>query len=316
MRIIFQNPEYLWILAILPLLAIFHLFLFNVKKTLALKFSNFEALEKVSGKSSISYYKGFFSRRDLYFIFLKTIIYSFFILAISGAVLEYQGKASNFDFIIAIDSSSSMLANDFHPNRLEAAKEAALLFVDSVAKQTNIGIVSFSGEVFTNLIPTKNHFKVKNAIKSIEISAMGGTNIGDALITAANLLEGENPKKVILLTDGQANVGTEPMDSIGYLHSKNITAYPIGVATKEGGEVEFGFTSKLDEETLQMIAEKTNGKYYRAENKEVLEGAFREMASSTIKKVSLNISMALLIIGFVLLVFEWFLVSTKYRIVP
>lgn len=316
MKIIFTHPLYLWFLVILPILILAHLFVLKGRKSMALKFSNFEALEKVTKKSFITHHRGIITARSLILVLSRTLTYSFFILAISGIMLEYKGNVSGFDFVLAIDSSSSMLANDFSPNRLEAAKEAALMFADSVS-QADIGVVSFAGEVSTDLRPEKNSIQVKSSIKGIKLSGTGGTNIGDALITSANLFEGESPRRIILLTDGQSNTGTEPSDSLVYLKSKNITVYTIGVATMEGGQVSEGlFTSKLDETTLKQIAEDTNGKYYRASDKESLNKIFEEIASSTVNTTAFDLSWIFLMIGFVILAVGWFLASTKFRVLP
>lgn len=282
---------------------------------MALKFSNFLALEKVAEKSFLAYRKGFLTKRDILLLLLRTATYSFFILAISGIMIEYNENVSNSDFVLAIDSSSSMSADDFYPNRLEAAKESALLFTNSVAKQTNIGIVSFGGDVSINLGPTNKLKKVRDTIKDINLKETGGTNIGDALITSVNIFSGDNPKKIILLTDGQSNIGPEPIEAIGYLNSKNITTYTIGVATEKGGRA-IDFVSRLDEETLNTIAEQTNGRYYKAENKDILKKIFEEIASSTIKKIALDISWVCLAIGFIMLTLEWLLSTTKYSMLP
>jgi len=239
----------------------------------------------------------------------------FFILAISGIMLEYTGEVSNSDFVLAIDSSSSMLADDFAPNRLDAAKEAASLFTESVAKNTNIGIVSFGGEVSIDLHPTNNHRRIRDKISEIRISDIGGTNIGDALITSGNIFEGSNPKRIVLLTDGQSNVGPEPATAVGYLNSRNITVHAIGVATEEGGQAAL-FVSKLDEDTLREIAEKTNGGYYKAESNQVLALIFKEIASFTVKKETVALSWICLLIGFAILMLEWLLSSTKFRMLP
>lgn len=315
MKFIFTHPIYLWILLLLPILALAHIFVFKNKRPTALKFSNFEALEKVSGKSLLASTKGFLTKRDTILLIFRTATYLFFILAISGITIEYHGEVSNSDFVLAIDSSSSMLADDFHPNRLEAAKEAALLFTDSVAKNTNIGIVSFAGDVSTNLRPTNRFRQIRNTIMDINLKKTGGTNIGDALITSGNLFEGTNPKRIILLTDGQSNVGPEPIEAVSYLNSKNITVHTIGVATEQGGHA-IDFVSKLDEATLKTIAEQTDGKYYRAENNDLLKNIFEEIASFTIKKELLTLSWICLIISFIMLILEWFLSSTKYRMLP
>lgn len=315
MKFIFTHPIYLWILLLLPILVLAHIFVFKNKKPLALKFSNFEALEKVSKKSFSAFSRGFLTERDIILLIFRTMTYLFFILAISGIMIEYSGEVSNFDFVLVIDSSSSMLADDFSPNRLEAAKEAALLFTNSVAKNTNIGVVSFAGEVSTDLNPTNSFKKIRDAISNIEVKETGGTNIGDALITSTNIFEGTNPKRIILLTDGQSNIGPEPMEAVVYLNSKDITVHTIGVATKEGGHA-IDFVSKLDETTLKTIAEQTNGKYYRAENNDILKTTFKEIASFDIKKETFALSWVFLIIGFVFLILGWFLSITRYRILP
>jgi len=316
MRIIFTYPIFLLILLLLPLLFLAHFFVFRKKKPVALKFSNFLALEKVAGKSFLAHRKGFLTKRDVILLLLRTATYIFFILAISGVIIEYYGKVSDFDFVLAIDSSSSMLADDFRPNRLEAAKEAALLFTNYIGKQTNVGIVSFAGDVHTDLRPTNNIKEIKDSIEKIGIREAGGTNIGDALITSGNIFEGDNPKRIILLTDGQANIGPEPIEAVNYLKSKNITVYAIGVATKEGGQVGIEFISKLDEETLIIIAEQTNGRYYRAENRDLLKKTFEDIASFSVEKTSLNLSWIILITAFIILILEWFLATTKYRMIP
>lgn len=311
----FTHPIYLWILLLLPILVLTHIFVFRNKRPMALKFSNFLALEKVAGKSLLASRKGFLTKRDILLLILRTTTYSFFILAISGMMIEYSENVSNSDFVLAIDSSSSMSADDFYPNRLESAKESALLFTNSVAKQTNIGIVSFGGDISINLRPTNKPKKIRDTIKDINLKETGGTNIGDALITSVNIFSGDNPKKIILLTDGQSNIGPEPIEAIGYLNSKNITTYTIGVATEKGGYA-IDFVSRLDEETLKTIAEKTNGIYYKAGDKDILKKIFEEIASSTIKKISLDISWACLTIGFITLILEWLLSTTKYSMLP
>src|SRR3989338_4456186 len=91
--------------------------------------------------------------------------------------------------LIAIDSSSSMLARDFSPDRLESAKSAALSFINMVPKNTKIGIVSFAEDVKSGLHPTKDRRQLSQAIGAIKVSMTGGTNIGDALIKSANMLE-------------------------------------------------------------------------------------------------------------------------------
>ena len=318
MEIVFTNPQYLWLSLGIPVLAMIHLATLKKSRSLALKFSNFEALEKVSRGAFLGTpYKGLLTNRNLFLLLIRAITYLILILAISGPIVYYYGKASNFDFVLAIDASSSMLADDFKPYRLEAAKEAALIFVDSIPNKAKIGVVSFSGTVFIEQKLTNELNKVKDVIRAINIKESGGTNIGDALITSANLFGGDNPKVVVLLTDGQSNVGTQVEDAIKYAKENNVQAYTIGVATKEGGNIsDLSFVSKIDEETLQAIATLTGGKYFRAENEAVLNKAFNDVALSTVRRMSLDASWILLMIGLISLSLEWFIVSVKYKTIP
>ena len=268
-------------------------------------------------------YRGLFQNKNIFLLFLRLVIYAMLVFSVTGTTLWYTGKASDFDFVLAIDSSTSMLADDFNITRLEAAKEAAILFVDSAVRQSNIAVVSFASTVFVDKGLVSDKEEVKTIISLLDIKESGGTNIGDTLITSANLLtnkeakENETSKVIILLTDGQSNVGTPVDIALTYVKAREIVVHTIGVATEEGGKL-FGLDviSKLDEDTLKKIASQTNGKYFKAESKTILENAFKEIASFTEKRISLNISWILLIIALALLAMEWLLTLTIYKTVP
>jgi Ca-activated chloride channel family protein len=323
-EVTFANPVYLWTLLLIPFIILTHIFTLRHIRTAALKFSNFEAVERVSeGEFLGKPYRGLFKNKNIFLLFLRLIVYTLLILSVTGTTVWYTGKASDFDFVLAIDTSTSMLADDFNASRLEAAKEAATIFIDSVIGKSNIGVVSFASTVFVDKEPISDKGEIKKIINQLDIKESGGTNIGDTLITSANLLVIEEPKKdkqskvIILLTDGQSNTGT-PIDiSTEYVKAREIIVYTIGMGTEEGGKL-FGLDiiSKLDEDSLKNIAEKTNGKYFRAESKKVLENAFKEIALFTEKTISFDISWILLIIGLFLLALEWVLVHTVYKTLP
>lgn len=317
-QISFANPNYLWILLLVPFLIILHFFTLKQKKTAAIKFSNFEALERVSrGDILGNPYKGFLRNKSLRLLLIRAFIYCLLILAVAGTTLWYEGKTSNFDYVFAIDTSSSMLAEDLKPSRLEAAKQAAISFVDIVPRGDKIGIVTFASISIIELMSSSDSEKIKNTISNIELQEVGGTAIGDAIITSSNLFQENKSKLIILLTDGQSNAGIEPDLALNYAKQKGITIHTIGVATPEGGNVsELGYVSKLDEELMKRIAEQTNGKFYIANNAQTLMAAFREIATSHDKQVSLNISFMLLIIAILLLGIEWILVNTIYKTIP
>ncbi|MBU0628836.1 MAG: VWA domain-containing protein [Nanoarchaeota archaeon] len=322
MELAFTNPQYLWILLIIPFLAITHIFALKKKRAAALNFANFDALERVSKGDFLGKpYFGIFRNKNIFLLLIRLITYSLLILSISGATLWYVGQTSSFDFVLAIDTSASMLADDFSPNRLEAAKEAASLFVDSVPGNTEIGVVSFAGVASTEVKLADSRPKVKNVTNNLRISEVGGTNIGDAIITSVNVLGAEERDDesdvIILLTDGQSNVGTSIDEAIGYAKENNVIVHTIGVGTSEGGEFLFqDIVSRLDEGSLKKIASETAGKYYRVEDKEVLGGAFKELAAITEKRLSFDLSWVLLAAGLALLSIEWILINTKYRTIP
>jgi len=110
-----------------------------------------------------------------------------------------------------IDASGSMLADDYTPNRLEAAKKSAIEFVDSLNRGTKVGIISFAGTSFLLQSLTEDVFQVKEAINKISSIKAGGTAIGDSLVLAVNTFKiSENlnkGKSIVLLTDGRNNVG-------------------------------------------------------------------------------------------------------------
>ena len=153
-------------------------------------------------------------------------------------------------------------------------------------------------------------------IRNIELSSTGGTDIGEALVTGANLLMGsENAKAIILITDGQSNVGLPVADAIEYINLRQVTVYTIGIGTEEGADF-YGAQLVLDETTLKNIALSTSGEYYRAEDEVQLQDAYSRIANSMERKITQRLDLWFTIIALFLLIFEWTLINTKYRTIP
>jgi Ca-activated chloride channel family protein len=312
MEISFTHPSYLWFLVVIPLLVFAHFISLKFVKRKALKFANFQAIEYVTGERLLS--------KNYVLLILRVVTIFLLVLAVSGATLWYETKTSDIDFVLAIDASGSMLASDFQPTRLEAAKKSALVFVDSIGEGTKTGVLSFAGVSFIKQIPTNDKTKLKEAIENVSVELAGGTAIGSAIISAVNILASSNKAKaVILLTDGQNNVGPSVDEAITFANENHVVVHTIGIGTEQGGgfpEMNLSFVSKLDEETLKKIAEKTNGKYYYARDEEELKEAYEEIVNETTGKLSINIALIFLIIALVLLFGEWILLNTKYRTLP
>ncbi len=302
----FSHPQYLFFLFVIPLVFFIHLFALGSKKKKALKFANFESIARIEGID-------FFSK-NIVILFLNVFIILFLVFAISGLTFHTTAQSSDFSFVLAIDSSQSMNADDFSPNRITAAKQAAVDFVDSAPIGVKIGVISFSGssKIEKDMIDRKD--ELKSAINGITIETIGGTDLYEAVLTGANLLKPVDSKAIVLLSDGQVNVG-DIDEAIDYANRYNVVVHTIGMGTKEGGQAEYGL-STLDEDSLKSLAYNTNGKYFSAENKENLTNAFSSLFNLTEMNVSIELFDYLLIIALILIVLEFLLNNTRYIHLP
>ena len=306
MYITFAHPKYLFLLLVIPGIVLVYLLTLKNTKKRALIFANFEAIARIKGIE-------FFSKNIT--IFLLSILITFLlVLAISGLILHKQAEASSFSFILAIDSSRSMEAQDMLPNRIEAAKETAKNFINAAPLTTKIGIVSFSGNSYIEQDITKNKDEMKEAINNIEQSAIEGTDIYEVVITSTNLLKNEESRAIILLSDGQITVGRIE-EAIEYANDNDVIIHTIAIGTAEGGKTSYGI-SKVDEDSLKALAYNTEGEFFRAQNKETLLESFNKTLKLTKKKVSIELSSYLLLISIFLFLAEYILINTRYRIFP
>lgn len=310
----FVNPEFLWFLFSLPFLFLVHIITVDFTKRRAVRFANFEALKRadqgIRGAKLFS--------NNMLLLILQIITLLLLVFAIAGTTLWYEGVSSDYDFVIAIDASGSMLANDFSPNRLEAAKESAIRFIENIKKKTNVGVLSFSGTGFIKQEMTDNKADVINSIYSIDIEFAGGTALGDAIITGTNMFhKSDKAAVIILLTDGQSNVGVPVDEAIAYANKQHVTVHTIGVATSEGGSLAgIPSLSRLDEEELKKIAETTGGKFFKVDSKEKIDAAYSEINTATKRKIPVRLTVPFVILALIITFVQWVLINTKYRTIP
>ncbi|MBW2984576.1 VWA domain-containing protein [Candidatus Woesearchaeota archaeon] len=308
----FTDPIFLWLLLSIPFLIITHFYSLQYIKRRAMRFANFEALNRVTGGQALS--------KNIPLLIIRLFTIFFLISAVAGPSLWYLGQSSDYNYVLALDASGSMLADDFKPDRLEAAKSAANQFVDSIKARVKIGIVSFSGIGYVEQLPTEDKSKIKLAIDNIQIKSVHGTAIGEALKASSNLLVGEEKARVIvLLTDGRENVATrEELDKIiDFVNYHNIIVHTIGVATEEGGKLPgLEIVSTVDEEMLTHISDSTGGEYYRATTPEELASAYESITKIAKVKVPMRLAMPFMLLAMILLAVEWTLVNTKFRTIP
>jgi Ca-activated chloride channel family protein len=195
------------------------------------------------------------------------------------------------DLIMALDVSTSMKAADFKPNRLEALKEVAAQFVDG-RPNDRIGVVIYAGESFTQTPLTSDHKVVKNSLLELRFDLIkDGTAIGMGLATAVNRLKESTAKSkvIILISDGVNNSGfINPRDAADLAEKFKIKVYSIAVGKNglapfpvkdpfTGRTVYQNYPTEVDDELLSEIAEKTNGKFFKADNKEALASIYEEI---------------------------------------
>lgn len=299
----FAYPNYLIFLILIPLVILIHFVTLKSAKSTALKFANFEAIARIKGVDFLS--------RNIIILFISILLVLLLALSLAGLRWHTVRDASSYSFVLALDSSQSMEANDLSPNRMEAAKKAALEFVESTPLTTRAGVISFSGNSLIEQGMTESKALMKTAIQNIQISDISGTDIYEAIITGTNLLKGEESGAIILLSDGQINVGSIE-DTIKYANDNEVVVHTIAVGTEEGGVTSYG-VSKVDEDSLRALSYNTKGIFSWANNEEQLSAAFNNAMEKTKKKVAIELSDYLLIASLVLFVIEYWLVSTRYR---
>jgi Ca-activated chloride channel family protein len=214
---------------------------------------------------------------------------------------EDKIKTEGIDIVLAMDISGSMLAMDFEPNRLEAAKNTAMQFVN---ERTNdrIGVVLFAGESFTQMPLTADKTQLTKAISQITNTGVleQGTAIGMGLANSVARLEESKAKSkvVILLTDGVNNAGSiDPITATQTAKEFNVKVYTIGVGTY--GEARMPINTmfgvqyamqkvEIDEELMKQIANETGGQYFRATDDKKLQDIYKEI--NKLEKTSLEIN--------------------------
>jgi Ca-activated chloride channel family protein len=228
-------------------------------------------------------------------VMLRSLTLSAWIVAAAGPRLggeRLELRKEGIAIVIAIDVSSSMLAEDFAPsNRIEVAKREAIAFVRGRSAD-RIGVVSFAGEALTQVPLTLDYPVIEQAILDIKIGTLeDGTAIGSGLAVAVNRLRRapDKSKVILLLTDGVNNKGLiDPRTAAATAAAYGIKVYTIGVGTEGEAPIPTGrglgggfryevLPVKIDEELLKEIAAKTGGQYFRAKDTGALSRVFQQI---------------------------------------
>lgn len=209
--------------------------------------------------------------------------------------------AEGVDIMMVLDTSTSMRAQDFRPNRFEAARDVAAEFIRGRISD-RVGLIVFAAKAYTQTPLTLDYNFLLRMLDEVEVGAIeDGTAIGTALATAVNRLKDTEAKSkvVILLTDGQNNRGeVDPVTAAEVAAAIDVRVYAIGVGTY--GEAPFPVNHpfgqqqqmvpvEIDEDMLSSVAEKTGGQYFRATNKQALRDIYAEIGDLEKTKIETRI---------------------------
>lgn len=325
----FANPKYLFLLILLiPLILWYIVKLRKVQPTL--KMSSTGAFRGVSPSIKVHL------RHIPFILRMITIVLVIVVIARPQNSNSWEtSQSEGIDIVMALDVSGSMMAQDFKPNRLEAAKKVASEFI-SDREQDKIGLVIFAGESFTQAPLTTDHGVLLNLLHEIRPGMIDdGTAIGLGLANAVNRLKDSQTKSriVILLTDGSNNRGQiAPITAAELAKSYGIRVYTIGVGTRgmapapvmtPFGERIQNVPVDIDEKTLTQIADMTGGEYFRAVDNTSLKKIYAQIDSlekylisvnKVTRKQELYLPYALLALGLILV--ELVLRRTWLRNIP
>ncbi len=315
MYLSFSNPNMLLFLFFIPILIFSHFYFLKRSKTKAMKFANYETLKRIKGERLLT--------SNLTHLTLRCIIVLLLVISLSGASFNYLTQVSEYDFVLAIDSSPSMTTADLEPSRFEAAKDFSTEFVNALPIDTGVGLVSFGGVTYIEQPITNSKTEVRSSLINMGIAPAGGTDFSNAVITSTNLLQSSNNSKAILLiSDGLGTVSPIVRDSIAevtrYALDNNVVVHSITLGTRSGPvgflPEYYGLTAAYETEHMRRIAEDTGGLFFHASDVNSLSGVIEEFDFENFEGyATINLAFFSLIVSLLFLFVDWVLVNTAYR---
>lgn len=280
----FAQPEWLWLLALVPLFAGWTWWrAFRTRK--GMRFSDIAAAQRAPRSLWVR-------MRELPTV-LRLGVVTLGVLALARPQERdtiRERYAEGVDIVLVLDTSTSMRAEDFSPNRFEAARDVAAEFIASRTSD-RVGLVVFAAKAYTQTPLTLDYNFLLRMLDEVEVGVIeDGTAIGTAIAMGVNRLKDSaaESKVLILLTDGQNNRGViDPVTASEVAQAMDVRIYSIGVGTH--GEAPFPFVDafggqrrqmvevEIDEDMLSSVAEKTGGRYFRATNRQSLQSIYEEI---------------------------------------
>ncbi|TWO72362.1 VWA domain-containing protein [Caenimonas sedimenti] len=317
----FLWPQFLWLMAALPVLVLLYVLLLRRKKKLAVRYASLSIVKEAMGTRQ-------FRRHIPPLLFLLAM--AAMLLAAARPVAVVTLPSNQQTIILAMDVSGSMRATDVQPNRLVAAQNAAKAFIQELPRHVKVGIVAFAGSAQVAQLPTVNREDLVTAIDRFQLQRATAT--GNAIVIslatlfpdqgidlAAMQTGRERPRgtaidsdrkekkevapvapgsfssaAIIMLTDGQRTTGVDPLEAAKLASERGVRVYTVGIGTVDGETIGFEGWSmrvRLDEETLKAISNKTAAEYFYAGTAADLKKVYSTLSSKlTVEKKETEVS--------------------------
>lgn len=305
MELIFTNPNYLFLLIIIPIISLLLLFSKKKYKKKSVSFANFDLIKKsinIVGEPS--------------FVFLdiiRLLFLIFLILTLSSPVITYETEKDSSNYVFVLDSSISMLVEDVGVSRFTLSKEFIEDLVKESSDSSKLGLVSYSSNVKIHQILSTKKKEFFNALNKLEPTKKSNTQLSDALVTSANLFQKGELGNIVVLTDSINDVDLE--DTLNYIATNNLHLSIIGVGTSQGGVIpETNITFKLDE-NFYKLKDLDYVTYSNLKDNDFKNAKSSLIINSTVqdKKPLITYFLILLIILYLL---NLVLINTIYKIEP
>lgn len=281
----FAEKHWFWLMFIIPIMIAWYILRLK-KHEGEFNFSSFTLFKGINSSVRAKF------RHVLFVLRLTSLALIIAALARPQSRSSWKNsKTEGIDIMLSMDVSPSMLAKDFKPNRLEAAKDVIIDFIDA-RPNDRIGMIIFGGEAFTQCPLTSDHKVLKNMIPMIKVGMVeDGTAIGVGLATAIGRIKESKAKSkvIILISDGVNNSGeVAPLTASDLAKTYGVRVYCIGVGTRGKAltpvarytqdEYEYDYVDvDIDEKTMTEMSNMTGGKYFRATNKSSLKDIYAEI---------------------------------------
>jgi len=279
-----QSPERLWLLLGVLALAGGYLSLHRRRSRYAVRFTNLRLLDRIAPQRPA------WRRHVPAGLFLAML--ALLVVGFARPEADVRVPRERATVMVAVDVSTSMLADDIEPDRLSAAKSAARRFVDSLPKEFNVGLVAFAGSAAVLVPPGTDRSALHAGIKRLAEGSTGvqGTAIGEAISTSLEAIRNLDsgaatnppPARVVLLSDGANTSGQDPMAAAADAAAADIPVYTISFGTP-AGYVDSGgrpIRVPVDGETLRAVAEETGGAYHEADSSAELRDVYEDIGTS------------------------------------